>query len=98
MAEERIQRKDLWLKLVAIKDKKEWMRAAETLGLQVTQPKGGSSHYAIRLPGFEKWDIKGHVTNVYNPMRKDVSEAVFKALLDRGYKEDDIWKALKMLA
>ena len=41
--------------------------------------------------------MKGHISNVYDPMRKDISEAVFKDLLAKGYKEDDIWKALGML-
>jgi hypothetical protein len=85
MAEERIERKDLWIK------------AAEALGLQITQPKGGSSHYALRLPGYEKWDMKGFISNVYDPVRKDISEAIFKDLLDKGYNEDHIWKALGML-
>lgn len=97
MAEERIERKDLWKKLSKIKEKKVWIKAAERLGLQVTQPKGGSSHYAIRLPGYEKWDMRGFISNVYDPMRKDISEAIFKDLLDKGYNENDIWKALGML-
>ena len=97
MAEERIQRKDLWKQLVKIKKKEVWIKAAGTLGLNVTQPKGGSSHYAIRFPEYKNWDIKGLITTVYDPVRKDISEAIFKALLDKKYKEDDIWKALKML-
>lgn len=97
MAEERIQRKDLWNQLLKIKKKEVWIKAAEKLGLQVTQPKGGSSHYALRLPGYEIHDIKGHITNVYDPIRKDISEAVFKRLLDKGYKENDIWEALGFL-
>ncbi len=97
MAKEGIARRDLWQRLGSIKKKKIWIRAAGTLGLNVTQPKGGSSHYAIRLPGYENSDINGFISNVYDPMRKDISEAVFKRLLEKGYKEDDIWKALKML-
>ena len=97
MAEDRVKRKDLWQGLGSIKKKKIWIKAAEKLGLRVTQPKGGSSHYALRLPGYENWDIKGHVSNIYDPMRRDVNEAVFKDLLDKGYNEDDIWKALGML-
>lgn len=97
MAEDRIKRKDLWQQLGNIKKKNVWIKAAEELGLNVTQPKGGSSHYALRLPDYENWDIKGHISNVYDPIRKDISEAVFKKLLDKGYSEDDIWRALKML-
>ncbi|OHA73668.1 MAG: hypothetical protein A2940_01785 [Candidatus Wildermuthbacteria bacterium RIFCSPLOWO2_01_FULL_48_29] len=97
MAEDRIERKALWQQLGNIKKKEDWIRAAGKLGLQVTQPKGGSSHYALRFPGYEKSDMKGFISNVYDPLRKDISEAVFKKLLDNGYSEDDIWKALKML-
>lgn len=97
MAEERIARKDLWQQLVNIKNKKVWIRAAGELGLKVTQSKGGTSHYAIRLPGYEDWNIKGLISNVYDPVRKDVSEIIFKKLLDKGYGEDDIWRALRML-
>lgn len=97
MAEDRIKRRDLWSRLGSIKKKEVWMKAVKRLGLKVTQPKGGSSHYAIRRPHYENWDVKGLVSNVYDPMRKDISEAVFKKLLDIGYHEDDIWKALGML-
>ena len=97
MAEDRIRRKDLWQQLGNIKKKEIWIRAAQELDLKVTQPKGGSSHYAIRFPNYENWDIKGLISSVYNPVRKDISEAIFKKLLDNEYKEDSIWKALKML-
>ncbi len=97
MVEKRIKQKRLWTQIGNIKKKKVWIRAAKSLGLEVTQPKGGSSHYAIRLPGYDIWDVKGVVSVVYDPMRKDINEIVFKKLLDSGFKEDDIWKALKML-
>lgn len=97
MVENRINRKDLWQGLDCIKKKIVWIEAAKKLGLNVTQPKGGSSHHSIRLPGYENWDIKGLIVTVYDPMRKDISEIVFKKLLANGYNEDDIWKALGML-
>jgi len=97
MAEERIQRKELWVKLANLKKGLQWIRAAETLGLSVTQPNGGSSHFALRLPGYEKTDVRGCVTNVFPSVRKDVNEKVFKSLLDAGFEEDEIWKALGML-
>ena len=97
MAENKIIRKELWAKLPSIKRKGVWIKVAEKLELKVTQPRGGSSHYAIRLQGFENWDIKGLVSNVYDPVRKDISENIFKALRHRGFKEDEIWKALKFL-
>jgi len=98
MAEERVQRKDLWKRLGAIKKKKVWIKAAQSLGLEVTQPKGGGSHNAIRLPGFERSDMKGFICNVYNPVRRDMSESVFKKLLDNGLEEDAIWTALGMFS
>ncbi len=97
MAEDRIKRKELWSGLRNIKKKKIWIDAAQKLGLSTTCPSGGSSHIALRLPGFDRADIKGHIANVYDPIRKDVSEIIFKKLLDQGYEEDDIWKALGML-
>ncbi len=97
MAEHRIKRKELWEQIGCITKKEVWIEATKELGLNITQPKGGSSHYAIRLPGYENWDMKGYICNVYDPVRKDISESIFKKLLDKGYKEDDIWKALKML-
>ena len=97
MAEDRIQRKDLWQQLGNIKKKEIWINAAIDLGLKVTQPKGGSSHYALRFPDYENWDIKGFISNVYDPVRRDISEAIFKKLLDKGFLEDDIWKALRIL-
>lgn len=98
MAEEDIQRRDLWAMLPSIKKGKVWSKAVEELGLLVTQPKGGSSHYAVRLPGYELTDMKGFVTNIYQGMRKDHNEKVFKAILKKGdFKEDQIWRALGML-
>ena len=44
MAEKRIKNKELWKQIKKIKKKKVWIKAAEELGLQVTQPAGGSSH------------------------------------------------------
>ncbi len=97
MAENRIKRRDLWSRLDSIKKKEAWIKASEKPGLKVTKPKGGSSHYAIRRPNYENWDVKGLISVVYDPMRKDISETVFKKLLDHGYHEDDIWRALGML-
>lgn len=97
MAENLIKRKELWRGLGNTRGR-DWIHAADELGLNVTQPKGGSSHYAIRLPGFEKEDIKGLISNVHDKMRKDISEKVFKRLIKKGgCAEDDIWRALGML-
>lgn len=99
MSESRIIRKDLWRKLPnKAKKLKVWFSAVENLGLFVTQPQGGTSHYSIRLKGYENTDIKGLVVVIYgNPVRKDVCEIAFKKLLDKGFSEDNIWKALGMI-
>lgn len=97
MTESRILRKGLWNQLGKIKKREDWFRAAEKLGLVITQPKGGSSHYAIRFPGYDNFDIKGLISCVYDPVRRDISEKIFKKLLEKGYCEDDIWIALGMI-
>lgn len=97
MAERRVRRKELWKQLPKIKKKKDWINAGVKLGLKVTQSKGGSSHYALRYPNYENWDIRGLVATIFDPVRKDMSESIFKQLLDKGYQEDDIWKALGWL-
>jgi len=97
MADRRVIRKELWPRLSSIKKKEVWFKAAEELGLKITQAKGGTSHYVMRLQGYENWDYQGVVSGVYDPVRKDISEAIFKALLDRGFAEDDIWKGLGFL-
>jgi hypothetical protein len=96
MAEHRIRNKELWKRLATIRKKEVWVEAAVALGLTVTRSAGGTSHIAIRLPGFDREDIRGLINTVYAPMRKDISERIFKNLLDHGYAEDDIWKALRM--
>ncbi len=98
MAEDRITRKNLWQQLPNVRKRSLWIAAMQELGLEVTQPKGGTSHYAIRLKGYEKTDIKGLVSVIHgDPLRKDVCEKIFKKLLDKGFEEDKIWKALRML-
>jgi hypothetical protein len=99
MSEDRVQRKDLWVRLGNIKQKEQWFKVAEKLGFEVTQKKGGSSHYPIRIPGTAVTDISGLVVTVYEhgELRKDVNEKIFKAFLRAGGAEDDIWKALGLL-
>ncbi len=96
MAEERIKRKDLWQKLQNL-SAKDWLKASERLNLIVTTPTKGSSHVAIRLPGYENTDVRGLVCTLYSGMRKDVHQIVFKCMLDKKFEEDVIWRALGML-
>jgi hypothetical protein len=93
----KIARRGLWDSLGNIKGVRPWIDAAVKLGLTVTQPKGGSSHYSIRKAGFPAEDIRGLVATVYDGMGKQVNQEVFKKLLESGFEEDDIWQALGRL-
>ena len=97
MSDDRIRHKDLWNSIGNLQGCDPWIKLAKALGLSVTQPSGGSSHYAIRLPDFAPEDVKGLVTTVYDHMWRDVHKKVFKSFLDRGFSEEDIWKGLGML-
>lgn len=86
---------DLWASLVRIKKQKQWIKAIERLGLEAIPSKG--SHYTARRPGYELQDMNGLVVTIQYHVRKDVNEEIFKTLMKKGFKEDDIWKALDML-
>ena len=98
MSEERIKRKELYNSLGKIKPK-DWLKVAEKLLLTVTSPtSGGGSHcHSIRVPSIPVTDIKGLITTIYEGMSKQVNQKVFKKFLDRGFTEDQLWKALGML-
>ena len=97
MSDDRIRHKDLWNSIGNLKGCSPWIDLAKKLGLSVTQPKGGSSHYSIRLPGSSAEGIEGLITTVHDGMWKDVHKKAFKRFLDSGFGEDDIWKGLGML-
>lgn len=98
MAEELIKRKDLLQQLPnKTKKLKTWFFLAERLGLIVTQPPGGTSHYCLRFKGYENSNPKGLVCTVYDGMSNVVRVKVFKEILKKGFQEDDVWRALDML-
>jgi len=97
MVSERIVHKELWRSLPNIKKGDVWIHAAQKLGLNVTQPKGGSSHFAIRSSEYDRSDIRSLIVTVCHTTRKDSNEKIFKTMLDHGISEDAIWKALGML-
>lgn len=96
MADGLITRKDL-LRQIDKVSLNDWIRAARELGFIVTQPSGGSSHYAIRRPGFDTSDFRGYITNVYEHLHKQDKPKVFRKLRMEGIEEDAIWKALRLL-
>ena len=97
MASEVIQRKNLLRSVTNLK-LKHFLKAAKQLGFLVTQPKGGSSHFAIRKEGFDQHDIRGVVAVVYEHILSVDKPKVVKDLIVKGErKEDDVWKALGLL-
>ncbi len=97
MAEDNIKRKDLLKGLDKLK-LNDFKKAAERLGFDVTQPSGGSSHYAVRKPDFEKSDVRGRITIIYKKMHKqNKPEFIKRMILVGGVEEDDVWEALGLL-
>ncbi len=99
MVEELIARKDLLRRLINVTSD-DWIKAAKKLGFSITQPRGGSSHYAIRDSKYPIENFKENfITNIYEGMnkRKDVNSKVFKSLRRHGVEEDAIWEALGLI-
>lgn len=92
-----INRKDLWNSRgnITIED---WFRACRKLGLPLTKPTSGTSHYAVRKPS-EPVDlgVNGLIATIYPGMRKEVNGIVFKRFLEYGVAEDSLWRALGKL-
>ena len=98
MSEDRIQRKDLWVKMDSIKRPKEWLKVAEKLGLRITRSTGGTSHCTIRDPkNPNDDDSKSLISTIQKNLYKQSNQRIFKQIIDFGIPEDDIWKALGML-
>jgi hypothetical protein len=97
MAEKRIQRKDLWVRLNNIKKSQEWINAAEALGLRIATSGGGTSHSTIRDPkNLDNDDPKSLIATVQKNIYKQANHAIFKQLIKFGIPEEDIWKALRL--
>ena len=97
MAEEGIERKDLWQGIEKIRQS-DWGTAAKRLGLDFSKSWGKGSHGVIRRPQFpDPSDTRGLIATVQKDLGKQHNQRIFKQLLDCGSSEDDIWKALGML-
>jgi len=102
MANEGIKRKDLWMGLNNV-DQKDWIKAAEELGLLIVKSNSGTSHYITfrdpKNPNLD--DIRGLVTTVTPNCYKQANRSIFKAILkyvtENSGAEDDIWRALRKL-
>ncbi len=98
MPEDRIKRKNLWVRLNSIKQPRQWVTAAERLGLTVVSSSGGTSHVTIRDPSIpNREDIASLIATVQRNLYKQANQRIFKQILAFGKGEDDIWRALGML-
>lgn len=97
-----IKNKQLWRRLSNV-TQKDWIKAAQTLGLLIVYSTSGTSHYInFRDPAFPDADfIQGFITTVTPNCYRQANEHVFKSILKYGKNigifEDDIWRALKLL-
>ena len=96
MANERIQRRELWKRLNNIKQN-EWLKAGKRLDLIASSSSGKGSHGTLRDPKYSPDDIKSLVITIPKNLYKEMNHVIFTQLLDHGFIEDQIWKALKML-
>ena len=84
MAEERIERKDLWQSLGKIRQS-DWGRAARKLRLNFNSSWGKGSHSVIRDPRFpDPSDTRGFITTIQKSLGKQHNQRIFKQLLDFG--------------
>ena len=95
MVESRITRKNLWQRLSTIKNQREWLHAADRLGLPYTSH--GSGHYVIRNNNFPESDYRSVIATIQTNLFKEANQTIFKNFLNFGIYEDDIWVALKLL-
>jgi hypothetical protein len=96
MADERFSDREK-LRSIGNLKKKDWLSAAERLGLRITQPTNrGTSHFAIRKAdhSIPVSDTKGLVAVVYDGMNRTMNKKAFVAFLDEGFSEQQIWEAL----
>jgi hypothetical protein len=68
---------------------RDWMRACEKLGLTTDSSKGKGNHCKVCHPSTGKcFTLQKHI-------HRFISVRYFKKLLEWGFKEEDIWRALK---
>jgi len=66
----------------------QWKKACLKLGLKVETKHGKGSHILIKHPQTE------HKYTVQKDLHKFINMKIFKKLLEWGFEEENIWKAL----
>ena len=98
MANDRVKRKNLWMRMNNIKQS-DWIKAAQKLNLNVVKNNSGSSHtHIIRDPkNNNRDDVKGVIAVLQVNLYKQANREIFNDILDFGIAEDAIWKGLGLL-
>lgn len=91
-----INREDLYKGLGNI-TQGDWERACRRLGLLCLTKYGKGSHFVVWNEKYDIADIRGLITTIQKKLHKAANQGIFKKILAYGIKEDDIWRALKML-
>ncbi len=66
----------------------QWKRACFKLGLTVNEKSGKGSHALIKHPN------TNHKYTIQKNLHKFINMKIFKKLLEWGFDEENIWKAL----
>lgn len=66
----------------------QWKKACFKLGLKVETKHGKGSHILIKHPQTK------HKYTIQKDLHKFINMKIFKKLLEWGFNEEDIWKAL----
>lgn len=91
-----IKRRDLWKRLNNLKHK-DWKRAGDRLGLYIDKKGGNGSHFLLADVNYSSGDKRYMVTTVPRALHKKMNEMIFEQLIERGFAEDEIWRALRLL-
>ena len=68
---------------------RKWVTAAKRLELKVDKKKGKGSHYRVENPA------NGRMTTLPHDCHKFINLEIYKTLLEWGFTEEEIDKALK---
>ena len=68
---------------------RQWKKACQKLGLLVETKSGKGSHILIKHPSTE------HKYTIQKNLHKFLNIKIFQKLLEWGFEEEAIWKALK---
>lgn len=67
----------------------QWIKACKKLGLVVDTQSGKGSHVLVHHPN------TGHKYTIQRDLHKFINMKIFKKMMEWGFEEEDIWKALK---